>query len=165
MDITFSRLEKEDTEGIRQMSRLATAIVREHYDPIIGPEQNDYMLKKYQSAEAIERQISEGSMYYFVCADAEPVGFISIVPDESEMYLDKFYLRKDMRGKGIAHHMLEHIISQTEKAGFDRIMLNVNKNNPSVGVYEKLGFINEESVKQDIGGGFYKDDYIFRYYL
>lgn len=165
MDITFSRLEKEDTEGIRQMSRLATAIVREHYDPIIGTEQNDYMLKKYQSAEAIEKQIAEGSMYYFVRADEEPVGFISIVPYESEMYLDKFYLRKDMRGKGIAHHMLEHIISQTEKAGFDRIMLNVNKNNPSVGVYEKLGFINEESVKQDIGGGFYKDDYIFRYYL
>lgn len=165
MDITFSRLEKDNREGIREMSRLATEIVREHYDPIIGPEQNDYMLKKYQSAEAIKKQIAEGSMYYFVCADSEPIGFISIIPYENEMYLDKFYLRKDMRGKGISHIMLDHIIARTEDAGFNRIMLNVNKNNPSVGVYEKLGFIKEESVKQDIGGGFIKDDYIFRYYI
>ena len=165
MDITFVRLEKDDRKKVAEMSRLATAIVREHYDPIIGPEQNDYMLKKYQSEEAIASQIGDGCMYYFVCADTEPVGFISIVPRESEMYLDKFYLRKDMRGKGIAHYMLDHIIERTKEAGLDRIMLNVNKNNPSVGIYESLGFINEESVKQDIGGGFFKDDYIFRYYI
>ena len=165
MNITFSRLEKEDKEKIAEMSRLATAIVREHYDPIIGPEQNDYMLKKYQSEEAIKGQMEDGCMYYFVCCDGEPIGFISIVPRTEEMYLDKFYLRKDMRGKGISHAMLDHIISQTEKAGLDRIMLNVNKENPSVDIYDSLGFKKEESVKQDIGGGFYKDDYIFRYYL
>ena len=41
--MNFEQLMPYDENGIKEMSKMATAIVREHYDPIIGKEQNDYM--------------------------------------------------------------------------------------------------------------------------
>jgi RimJ/RimL family protein N-acetyltransferase len=45
----------------------------------------------------------------------------------------------------------------------NRIELNVNKNNQSKYIYEKLGFKILRAEKIDIGNGFYMDDYV--YYL
>ena len=41
---------------------LADIIWKEHYIPIIGIPQVDYMLKKFQSAKAIKEQISDGAV-------------------------------------------------------------------------------------------------------
>ena len=38
----FVKLTSDDVNGIKEMSEMATAILREHYDPIIGKEQNGY---------------------------------------------------------------------------------------------------------------------------
>ena len=53
--ITFNRLAPGDRDGILAMSRLATDILREHYDPILGKAQNNYMLEKFQSVDEIGR--------------------------------------------------------------------------------------------------------------
>ena len=56
----FIKLTLGDVNGIKEMSEMATAILREHYDPIIGKEQNDYMLDMFQSVEAVMEQLSHG---------------------------------------------------------------------------------------------------------
>jgi hypothetical protein len=45
---------------------LAFPIWREHYTPIIGSTQVDYMLNKFQTAHAVEDQIREGSQYFLL---------------------------------------------------------------------------------------------------
>ena len=50
---------KVKNEEIKPLSILATSILREHYDPILGKEQNDYMLEKFQSEKAIKEQIEQ----------------------------------------------------------------------------------------------------------
>ena len=45
--------------------------------------------------------------------------------------------------------------------GFDSIELNVNKNNETTGIYEKLGFKRIRSEVIDIGKGFVMDDYVY----
>lgn len=40
----FRQLKQDDAAGIAEMSAMATEIVREHFDPIIGRAQNDYMI-------------------------------------------------------------------------------------------------------------------------
>ena len=56
----MTEFEKVDIEKTEELSRLASAIVREHYDPILGTEQNDYMIEKFQSPDAIRDQIRSG---------------------------------------------------------------------------------------------------------
>ena len=46
-------------------------------------------------------------------------------------------------------------------AGFKKLRLNVNKHNErAISVYRRNGFETVESVKNDIGGGFFMDDYV-----
>lgn len=51
--LDFERVQPGETEKIEALSVLATAIVREHFDPIIGKAQNDYMLALFQTVPAI----------------------------------------------------------------------------------------------------------------
>lgn len=152
----------DDVENIRNLSALAEAIVREHFDPIIGREQNDYMISLFQTPQAITRQLQNGYRYYFVREATENIGFLAFYPKHDVMYLSKFYLRKEERGKGIAHQMLAFVKQETKKEGLPAVELNVNRNNSACLAYEKMGFRIVREEKNDIGKGFYMDDYVYR---
>lgn len=160
----YIKLNKDDTEAINKMSVLATGIVREHYDPIVGEVQNTYMLDKFQSPRAIAEQLKNGYRYYFVADDSgKNVGFTAFYPKDNEMYISKLYLLKEERGKGISKDILGFVISETKKLGMSSISLNVNKYNNAVAIYEKLGFERVRAEKNDIGNGYYMDDFVYRY--
>ena len=157
----FEILLPGDKEEINEMSGMATAIVRDYYDPIIGKEQNDYMLKMFQTPEAIAEQMEHGYRYYFVRENGKNLGFVAFYPRENALYLSKLYLYKDERGKGYAREILEFLKTQARELGFNRIELNVNRNNDTRFIYEKLGFTVAWEEKNDIGNGFYMDDYVY----
>ena len=159
--MNFVKLTKGDINGIKEMSEMATAILREHYDPIIGKEQNDYMLKMFQSEEAVAEQLDHGYNYYFAKDEGQNAGFLAYYPREGALYLSKLYLYKNQRGKGFSRVMLEFLKEKAKELGLNRIELNVNRNNPSVQIYEKLGFTVAWTEKNDIGNGFYMDDYVY----
>jgi len=163
--LRFIELLISNIDGIREMSKLASTIVKDHYDPILGEAQNDYMIDKFQSVNAIKEQLHSGYKYYFVVnEDGKKVGFIALIPKEDHMYLSKFYLHKDYRGKGIAKEMLDFIIERTKEAGLSLVVLNVNKyNDIAIRAYEKLGFIRIREEIIDIGSGYYMDDFVYSY--
>lgn len=160
--IDFSRLCADDAESIAEMSRMATEILREHYDPIVGKEQNDYMLDKFQSVKAINEQLGNGYRYYFVQCDGRNVGFMAFYPRESAMYLSKLYLYKSERGKGFSRQMLAFVSAEAHRENLYAVELNVNKHNPSISVYERLGFSHLRAEKIDIGHGYFMDDFVLR---
>lgn len=157
----FVRLDKDNGSGIAEMSRMATAIVREHFDPIIGKAQNDYMINKFQTEEAIREQLTAGYQYYFCVRDDITAGFLAFYPKNDYMYLSKFYLYREYRGLGYSHEMLEFVKNHCHKASIHRIELNVNRNNSAIFAYESLGFRISREEKNDIGHGFYMDDYVY----
>ena len=164
--LDFERVQAGETEKIEALSALAAAIVREHVDPIIGKAQNDYMLAMFQTVPAITRQLEHGYRYYFVTAiDGARIGFVAFYPRGGELVLSKFYLRKDMRGRGYARRMLDFVLENARALGCSAVVLNVNRDNPSTRVYEALGFTRVREEKNDIGGGFFMDDYVYRYAL
>lgn len=147
---------------IKEMSQMATAILRDYYDPIIGKEQNDYMLKLFQSAEGISDQLDHGYRYYFIRDDEEQnLGFVAFYPREDALYLSKLYLYKDQRGKGFARGIIDFLKTQAKELDLKKIELNVNRNNPTKFIYEKLGFHVAREEKNDIGNGFFMDDYVY----
>ena len=160
--MVFEQLRLSDESGIAEMSDMASAIVREHFDPLIGKEQNDYMLSLFQSRDAIRRQLENGYRYYFVRLDDRNIGFVAFYPKGDSMYLSKFYLYRSERGKGYSRQMMDFVILETRSEGLKRIELNVNRGNSACRAYEHLGFRIIRSEKNDIGQGFCMDDYVYR---
>ncbi len=163
--LNFVKLEKGDAEGILRMSQLATGIVKEHFDPIIGPEQNDYMISRYQTVEAISEALYHGYRYYFVMDGTKTVGFMAFVKKDEEMYLSKFYLLKEERGKNYSRYMIRFVVQNAEQLRLHTITLRVNRNNPAVEVYKRIGFNIAAEDKADIGNGFFMDDFIMEFRL
>ena len=157
-------IKKISEDEIPILSELATSILREHFDPIIGKAQNDYMLEKFQSISAIKEQFKKGYLYYWVKFENKNIGFLAFFPVENKLYLSKFYLLKEYRGKKISRKMLEFLVNYAKDKKLKSIYLNVNKHNDlAVNVYKHLGFIIIREEKNDIGNGFYMDDFVFEY--
>jgi len=146
---------------IHLTAQLASTIWNEHYIPIIGREQVNYMVNAFQSPEAIERQIETEKMeYYILYQGQEPSGYIGIKPSGNELFLSKFYVVGEKRGTGLGREGFNFIISRAKELGSTAITLTVNKNNAnSIKTYEKMGFKNMGAIVSDIGSGFVMDDY------
>jgi len=153
-------IHKKDAKDI---AALAREIWTEHYTPIIGAEQVEYMLEKFQSEEAIFNQInSQGYIYYMAFCEGKLSGYLSIKPDEvaKEVFLSKLYVEKSFRKKGIAKEFISMLKELYKKPQFNSIWLTVNKNNKgSIAAYHKLGFKIVDEMVTDIGNGFVMDDY------
>ena len=153
--------EAVNKEDIREISKLARKIFEEYFTPMIGFEQVDYMLKKFQSEEALSKQIRDGCKYFMVLEDNKLAGYFAIKPEENRLFLSKFYLDKEYRGLGIARKMMEEIIKFSQSQTLPAIYLTVNKKNErTINIYKKFGFEIIKSVETDIGQGFFMDDYI-----
>ena len=147
-------------EQIRTVVGLAASIWSEHYMPIIGAEQIEYMLGKYQSYDAIKESISGGCRYFLAVIENTPCGYCAF-KFEKGTFLSKFYVEKDYRGKGVGHAMLDRIISESQSADSRRIWLTCNKfNSDTIGIYRNMGFTIIDSIITDIGNGFVMDDYV-----
>jgi ribosomal protein S18 acetylase RimI-like enzyme len=149
-------------EQIRAVVRLAREIWQEHYLPIIGQEQIDYMLKKFQSESAIVEHLRGSYEYYLVVHLGQSVGYVAVVPDKSEpaLMISKLYVRKSERSHGLGKMALRFVENLCLQRGITRIWLTVNKNNArSIAWYSRMGFKNAGSVIQGIGGGFVMDDF------
>lgn len=91
--VDFIRVGESDKEWIERLSAFASCIVKQHFDPIIGEAQNDYMIDKFQSVPAISGQIRNGYRYYLVTdGEGALLGFLAFYPREESMYLSKFYV-------------------------------------------------------------------------
>ena len=140
---------------------LAEQIWHEHYTPLIGAAQVEYMVEKFQRAPAMQAQIRDGYEYFLVRRDAQAVGYIAVQAQASErqLFISKLYLHKSARGSGTGRACMEFIERLARQRGLDRLWLTVNKGNPSVLAYERLGFSIARAIVMDIGGGFVMDDY------
>lgn len=157
----MTEIKQIEKNEIEELSRIASAVVKEHFDPLIGAAQNDYMISKFQSVEAISEQFAHGYRYYWVLENGDKAGFFAFYPKEGKMYLSKFYVLGTYRGHHLAKEMFAYIIAETRKEGLPAIFLNVNRGNSDViAIYEHLGFRIIREEKNDIGQGFFMDDYV-----
>ncbi|GAA3590145.1 GNAT family N-acetyltransferase [Flavivirga amylovorans] len=150
----------DTTNSYLQIAKLADVIWREHYIPIVGKPQIDYMLEKYQSAIAIEGQVENGFEYFLMTYDEIPVGYISIKKEDESLFLSKIYVLNTYRGKKIGKTAMLFVEEKTKSYQLKNIRLTVNINNTNaIKAYEWLGFINVGPLVTDIGNGFVMDDY------
>lgn len=160
MKIMFPHV--DTAEEIAVVARLAAEIWREYYVSMITIEQIDYMISKYQSVSAITDQIHhQGYEYYLIHHDGFTVGYMSARQEEGKLFLSKFYISKEHRGRSYASRALAFLEQMCKERNLSHIWLTVNRNNASsIGVYEKKGFRSVREQCADIGNGFVMDDFI-----
>lgn len=148
-------------EHVSQVAKLAQEIWQEHYLPIIGQKQVDYMLKEFQSATAILEQLGKSHEYFLVVQDGRNAGYVAVVPGaRNQMLLSKLYVLKSVRGHGLGRKTLQFVEGLCRERQITLLWLTVNKNNVhSIDWYCRMGFNNTGPAIQDIGGGFVMDDF------
>ncbi len=145
---------------IEQCALLAEAIWHAYYTPIIGEAQVAYMLEHFQSAEAIASQCASGYRYDLLYDGDRAVGYCATVPEGDALKISKLYLLETHRGRGGGRLMLEMCEHVARSRRFGKLLLTVNRHNPALVFYEKMGFANAGKLVQEIGGGFVMDDYV-----
>ncbi len=146
---------------LEAVAGLAREIWYEYYVPLIGRAQVDYMVSRFQSSGAMSQQLREGYEYFLIERDGCGIGYCAVQPQpaESGLFLSKLYLLRDARGAGTGRVCMEFIEQLARRRGLKLLWLTVNKGNPAVKAYERLGFRIAADLVMDIGGGFVMDDF------
>ncbi|WNC71673.1 GNAT family N-acetyltransferase [Thalassotalea psychrophila] len=147
-------------KDLDEVVTVARIIWTEHYTSIIGIEQVEYMLEKFNSKQVIAEQIADDNyQYYLVKNKGEIVGYIGVQLKASELFLSKIYIQSAERGLGLGKLSMAFIKKVAEENNLSKITLTVNKNNrDTIAAYYKFGFTNTGEVCADIGEGYVMDD-------
>lgn len=153
----------KDDNQIEEIAVLAKVIWNEYFQGIITQEQIDYMVEMNQSYHAIHKAVREANYTYFMVYEDETlVGYMGVQPQDKRLFLSKFYIHKDARGKGYGTCLMNQAKSFCQEQHLNSIYLTCNKyNDNSLNLYKHYGFEVIDSVETDIGNGFIMDDYIF----
>jgi len=154
-------------EDVQTVSILATEIWNEHYPPIIGQEQVDYMVREFQSTEHIQKQIEgESYQYFLLMRGGDACGYMAVQGGPDGLFVSKVYLHKDTRGLGLGKMLHYFIRDLGRKQAHPQLWLTVNKeNHKAIKAYEDWGYERKEALVMDIGRGFVMDDYKYTYEL
>lgn len=156
------KLVKLKSEDISTVQQLAREIWEEHYFPIIGQQQIDYMLDLFYSTEKIQKELEEGVYWEILYLENEAIGYLVCEVEEENIQLSKLYLKSKVRGKGLGKFLIDRSKEIAKENNKNSIRLNVNKNNTqSIAFYERVGFLKVEEGVFDIGNGYFMDDFIY----
>lgn len=148
-------------EQVTELCARAREIWEEHFTPIIGESQVEYMLLKFQSVPAVTAQLERGYRYFLFKEEGETVGYTGIEGQEGKLFLSKLYIRRESRGKKYASRAVQFLCGLCREEGLSSIWLTVNRHNDrTIAIYKKLGFAVTREQVTDIGNGFVMDDYI-----
>lgn len=149
----------QSPEDAIRLDELADCCWRNHYIPIIGEAQVDYMLATFQSPKAISDQIADGRHYFFIEDETSVIhGYLACDENETHLFLSKLYILPNSQGRGFG----KWAIGQLSKLHPGRdIQLTVNKHNhQAIAFYQTCGFEITDAIVTDIGHGFVMDDWI-----
>lgn len=161
--MAFKLVKIVNDEQLNILASVANEVWHEFFPCILSPEQIDYMVDKFQSYDAMKKQMEDGYEYYFLMDNDEICGYMGIHEEtlDKKMFLSKLYLKKEHRGKGYASKALMKLFDMSTQRKLNMVWLTVNKHNEhTIEVYEHMGFAKARTQVADIGNGFVMDDYI-----
>ena len=151
-------------DAVETLCSLAATVWRQHYSPIIGAAQTEYMLAQRYRPDLIREELGRSDVWWDVVYERDTmVAFASclLARDAAEVKLDKLYVQTSRQRRGYGGLLIAHACERAARAGYCKMILAVNKlNRIAIAAYRRHGFEIREAVVKDIGGGFAMDDYI-----
>jgi GNAT superfamily N-acetyltransferase len=146
-------------EDIDRIAKLAHKIWNEHYPPIIGQIQVDYMLLKFYSNHSLLEQMENGQIFYLLNESGRDIGFAAVSWLNNKIwFLNKLYVDSNYQKQSFGQKMLAFLL---EKHKMDGLKLQVNRMNyKAINFYFKNGFVIESLLDLNIGEGFQMNDFV-----
>jgi len=139
----------------------------ETYGNILTQEQIDYMLDMMYSTGALTEQMTDLNHHFLLISENDSEHFRGFVSYEfnykgtNKTKLHKLYVLPEYHGSGMGRILIDKVCEAAHDFGNESVLLNMNRQNETLGFYKHIGFeiVAEENI--DIGNGFLMEDYIF----
>ncbi|MBW3129097.1 GNAT family N-acetyltransferase [Hymenobacter profundi] len=144
---------------------LAEATWEPTYRFILSKEQIDYMYRVIYTPASLHRQMTDDQhSFLLLLVEGHPAGYASFSPlltGEDLYKLHKIYVLPSHQGQGLGQRLVEEVENAVRAAGGHTLELNVNRYNPAVSFYERLGY--QRHSEDDIPiGPYWMNDFILR---
>lgn len=144
-----------DIKDAKKISGMCTEIWHECYKTMLSYEQRVYMLQKFMNEHTIKDSMQNDCKFHYIYLDNKLAGFFAYYLKKDHIYLSKLYSYKEFRGNGIFKFIFNYF-SQYKM----NIKLNTCKTNNTLQIYLHVGFEIIEEQLNDIGNGYFMDDYV-----
>ena len=158
--LSIRRASEDDCALIR---RLAGEVFPATYREILTPAQLDYMMEWMYSAESLLGQFRAGHAWFIASSGDEPCGYLSVEQQGDDLFhLQKIYVLPRFQGLGAGEFLFRHAVEYIRSVhpGPCMMELNVNRRNPALHFYERMGMRRLREGDFPIGDGYYMNDYI-----
>lgn len=156
------QLRKADVQDAPLINSLASVVFTLTYREILSPRQNEFMFEWMYAIDNIRGQMQEGHCYFILEDKNQACGYLSIQQEQELFHLHKIYVLPAYQKTGAGRFLFEQALAYVKSIHPSpcRLELRVNRENPAVGFYKKMGMKVLRSDDFDIGQGYYMNDYI-----
>ncbi len=146
-----------DIPLIRQVVEAAWPVA---FGEILTPEFLAHEMNRVYLPEALLNLMAEGEVFLVAESGPELVGFAAYRVVEGTAKLEKLYLMPDLKGQGYGKAFILEVKARVIQLGAAELLLNVNRSNPAVAFYQRMGFsiVREEDI--EVGPNFFRNDYV-----
>ena len=138
------------------------------YGNILSDSQLSYMLKMMYDLDALLHQYDQLKNQFLLAFDelGNELGFASFSKNDeypTTYKLHKLYVLPHQQGKKIGKLLLDFVVQVIKKTEEKTVIkLNVNRQNNAVTFYIKQGFKIVKEEDNDIGEGYFMNDYLMQ---
>jgi ribosomal protein S18 acetylase RimI-like enzyme len=156
---------------IRPLSRSELSIVRDlaHqiwplvYSAMISSEQMSYMLDWMYHPDVLASKYDKGDSFFAFQKEGKDIAYLHLEQaGEFAVKLQKLYVHPQYHGQDIGKQLVVFTVDFTRSQGRSLVELQVNRSNPAVSFYRKLGFEVVDEQDFDIGHGYFMNDYVMQ---
>lgn len=152
-----------DESHIPEIIAVARVTWHETYAAIISRQQINYMLEQFYAEPVLRRQMQNPLHHFSIVTTNDAVmGYSHCIEDETNLHLmklSKLYILPAAQGSGAGQLLLHHAEGICRRLGKMILTLNVNRQNPAVAFYKKMGFEIVQEVDIPLGE-FWLNDFV-----
>ncbi len=159
MSLHFTKATLQNVDAI---AALAREIWYEHYPSIISNEQIEYMLQLMYAPSKLTEQMQRGCVFTMAYSNNDFIGYIATeIEHNTNLFIHKFYIHKSARSSGVGEQLLNYTLANNPATTAVDLVVN-RKNYKSINFYFKQGFTIIDAFDNNIGGGYYMNDFKMR---
>ena len=138
------------------------------YADILSDDQLAYMLKMMYNLDVLASQQDQLKHHFILAFDEaeNELGFACYSKEldyPAKYQLHKLYILSTQQGKKIGTMLLDFVLKEIKKKKEKAVIeLNVNRQNKAVNFYLKKGFSIIREEDNDIGQGYFMNDYVMQ---
>lgn len=140
----FREANLQDVDAIRDLVHITWPA---SYSTIISTAQIERMLEVLYEPEMLKKQIQDPLHHFILLEDkGHLLGYAHGIADYPNLKLSKIYFLPEFQGRGYGKILLQEMETRAIQQHFERVTLNVNRQNPALHFYQKMGYQIQEEI-------------------